>query len=72
MKPEWEYQVEELGNAWKTVKLSELEALLNKAAAERWEPAIVTMRGSGNRILIILRRQLERRSRAKSKTMTWP
>jgi hypothetical protein len=72
VKPGWEYRVEELGSTWQVVKLSELEALLNNAAEERWEPTIVTMRGSGNRILIILRRQLERRSRAKSRTMTWP
>ena len=72
MKPGWEYRVEELGSTWQVAKKSELEALLNNAAEESWEPTIVTMRGSGNRILIILRRQLERRSRAKSKTMTWP
>lgn len=54
MKPGWEYRVEELGSTWKVAKLSELEALLNNAAEERWEPTIVTMRGSGNRILIIL------------------
>jgi hypothetical protein len=59
-----------LGSAWQVARLGDLETLLNEAAEEGWEPTIVTTRGNLNRLLVILRRRAERRSRDRSKT--WP
>jgi hypothetical protein len=70
VKPEWEYRVEELGTTLKGVKAGELEALLNEASVEGWEPSTMTMRGNSSRLLIVLRRPLRKRVRDRSRT--WP
>ncbi|UCF62284.1 MAG: DUF4177 domain-containing protein [Anaerolineaceae bacterium] len=70
MRPEWEYRVEELGKTWKGVEVGELEALLNEASGEGWEPVTMTMRANSSRLLVVLRRP--RRTRARDRSRTWP
>ena len=71
MAAEWEYSVEALGGALRGVRPQEIEALLNEAANDGWEPVNVFQRGaSSNQILIVLRRKVTGRTRDRSGT--WP
>ena len=68
MKAAWEYRVDELGGALRGMRTQELEDYLNEAAADGWEPHLVESRTSNNRLLVILRRPREARSRDLSHT----
>ncbi len=70
MKPEWEYRVEALGGTFSGPKAVELESLLNEVAADGWELLHLTARGGSNQMLVILRRERRRRSRARAPS--WP
>lgn len=71
MSGQWEYRVETIGGALRGAKPQELEALLNEAALEGWEPAIAMSQGANNnRYLVILRREAQDRPRDRS--WSWP
>lgn len=67
----WEYGVEVLGGVLRGARPEDLEALLNEAAQEGWEPVSILRRSSNSsQLLIVLRRQVRGRSQERSRT--WP
>jgi hypothetical protein len=70
VKQPWEYRVEHVGGALRGVRTEEIEALLNEAALEGWEPILTETQSNSNRMWIILRRPRDTRSRDRSHT--WP
>jgi hypothetical protein len=71
MIPEWEYRVETLGTFWRGPSPDALASLLNAAAAEGWETVSVASLASGNRLLVILRRRLAKKTE-RTRRDTWP
>jgi hypothetical protein len=70
VKPQWEYWVEELGGGFRGARSDELEALLNEASAEDWELAEIAALTNSNRLLVIMRRHLDERTRKQQRQ--WP
>jgi hypothetical protein len=70
MAQEWEYLVEQFGTAFTAAKPEEVEALLNEAAIEGWEPAQSVSMSNGSKLMVILRRRLKARTRRRRST--WP
>ena len=70
MKQQWEYQVEQFGSALRGARPEEVDSFLNGAAAEGWELSQVAPMSNGSKIMVILRRKLEERSRRRKHT--WP
>jgi hypothetical protein len=70
VKKEWEYRVDEMGGVLRGARPEELEAYLNEAAADGWEPHLVESQSSNNRLLVILRRP--RGVRTRDRSHTWP
>jgi hypothetical protein len=65
-KQNWEYRVENLGNAWKNPKPDEMTAELNQWGLEGWE-VIGISHTPGGSITVIAKRMLgssERRNRS--------
>lgn len=61
MTPEWEYHVELLGSFWRGARPGEIQALLNEAAADGWEPVELAPIQNSSRMMLILRRPAEGR-----------
>lgn len=70
----YEYQVAEIGGAFRGPRVPELEDLLNAMAAEGWELAQVVTRHDSNRVWVIMRRDVARGQRRKSgnRPQSWP
>jgi hypothetical protein len=66
----WEYTAEILGNIWRGPSEEEMEGLLNAAAQEGWELASAFNMSTGNRVMVILRR--ETRPKSRRRRDTWP
>jgi hypothetical protein len=70
---DWEYRVETLGGALRGAKPEELEALLNLAGQEGWEPAHITPHGSsGGRYWVVLRRSTVSPTSRRKRKRGWP
>lgn len=73
MSGDWEYRVEALGGALRGARTEELEALLNLAARESWEPAHILPHGSsGGRYWVVLRRSTVCSETRRKSKRGWP
>jgi len=70
MAQEWEYLVEQFGTALRAAKPEEVETFLNEAAVDGWELAQTASVSNGNKLLVIIRRKLEGRTRRRPPN--WP
>lgn len=71
MAPRWEYHVEVLGSFWDAPSPEEVQQFLTEAAEDGWEPVELAPIQNRNKIMLILRRSLERGGRSSRKRM-WP
>jgi hypothetical protein len=66
----WEYHAEILGNIWRGPSAGEMTGLLNAASQEGWQLVTAFNMSTGNRVMVLLRR--ETRPTGRKRRDTWP
>ncbi len=55
---QWEYRVQTVGSAWKSLKAEQLEQMLNEWGEEGWEVVSAHVIESTNKVQIVAKRPL--------------